>query len=207
MPQRLRSLALVPALVITMLGGQSDAAGPFAPADAVGTLAVADGLEATLFAAEPLLSSPSNIDIDAAGRVWVCEVVNYRGKKDTRDAGDRILILEDTDGDSRADKQTVFYQGRDVDSALGICVIGDGPGRRVVISCAPEVFILHDDNGDLIADRKEILFTKTGRPQHDHSVHAFSVGPDGRFYFNFGNYRRIFIFFSHKRCQYYHFHG
>ena len=187
MPQRLRSLALVPALVITMLGGQSDAAGPFAPADAVGTLAVADGLEATLFAAEPLLSSPSNIDIDAAGRVWVCEVVNYRGKKDTRDAGDRILILEDTDGDSRADKQTVFYQGRDVDSALGICVIGDGPGRRVVISCAPEVFILHDDNGDLIADRKEILFTKTGRPQHDHSVHAFSVGPDGRFYFNFGN--------------------
>ena len=187
MPQRLRSLALVPALVITMLGGQSDAGGPFAPADAVGTLAVADGLEATLFAAEPLLSSPSNIDIDAAGRVWVCEVVNYRGKKDTRDAGDRILILEDTDGDSRADKQTVFYQGRDVDSALGICVIGDGPGRRVVISCAPEVFILHDDNGDLIADRKEILFTKTGRPQHDHSVHAFSVGPDGRFYFNFGN--------------------
>jgi len=166
---------------------KSDAAGPLAPADAVKTLAVADGLEATLFAAEPLLSSPSNIDIDAAGRVWVCEVVNYRGKKDIREAGDRILILEDTDGDGRADRQTVFYQGRDVDSALGICVIGDGPGRRAVISCAPEVFILHDDNGDLVADRKEILFTKTGQPQHDHSVHAFSVGPDGRFYFNFGN--------------------
>ena len=75
------------------------AAGPLAPAGAVETLTLADGLEATLLAAEPLLSSPSNIDIDAAGRVWVCEVVNYRGKKNTRETGDRILVLEDTDGD------------------------------------------------------------------------------------------------------------
>jgi glucose/arabinose dehydrogenase len=49
----------------------------------------------------------------------VCEVVNYRGKKETRPEGDRILVLEDTDGDGRADRQTVFHQGRDVDSALG----------------------------------------------------------------------------------------
>ena len=176
------SLVTIVAIACTSL-----AAGPVAPVDAVETLTLADGLEATLFAAEPLLSSPSNIDIDAAGRVWVCEVTNYRGKKDTRPNGDRILILEDTDGDGEADKQTVFHQGRDVDSALGICVIGEGPGRRAIISCAPEVFVLHDDDGDLVADRKEVLFTKTGRPQHDHSVHAFSVGPDGRLYFNFGN--------------------
>jgi len=157
------------------------------PGDAAATLALPDGLTATLFAAEPLLSSPSDIDVDARGRVWVCEVVNYRGKKNTRPEGDRILVLEDTDGDGRADRQTVFYQGRDVDSALGICVIGDGPGRKAIVSCAPEVFVLHDDDGDLVADRKEVLFTKTGQPQHDHSVHAFVVGPDGRWYFNFGN--------------------
>ena len=83
-------------------------------------LVVPAGLEATLFAAEPLLSSPSDIDVDSRGRVWVCEVLNYRGKKETRAEGDRILVLEDTDGDGRADKQTVFHQGRDVDSALGI---------------------------------------------------------------------------------------
>ncbi|NBV45342.1 MAG: dehydrogenase [Planctomycetia bacterium] len=163
------------------------AGGPVDAADGPGTLALPDGLTATLFAGEPLLSSPSDIDVDAAGRVWVCEVTNYRGRKDTRPEGDRILVLEDTDGDGAADKQTVFHQGRDVDSALGICVIGDGPGRRAIVSCAPEVFILHDDDGDLVADRKEILFTKTGQPQHDHSVHAFVVGPDGRWYFNFGN--------------------
>jgi putative membrane-bound dehydrogenase-like protein len=150
-------------------------------------LAVAEGLEATLFAAEPLLSSPSDIDVDSRGRVWLCEVLNYRGKKDTRPEGDRILVLEDTDGDGRADRQTVFHQGRDVDSALGICVIGEGPGRKVIVSCAPDVFVFHDDDGDLKADRRESLFTKTGIPQHDHSVHAFVVGPDGRWYFNFGN--------------------
>jgi putative membrane-bound dehydrogenase-like protein len=151
------------------------------------TLKLPDDLAATLFAAEPLLSSPSDIDVDARGRVWVCEVLNYRGKKETRKEGDRILVLEDTDGDGKADKQTVFHQGRDVDSALGICVIGEGPGRKVIVSCAPDVFIFHDDDGDLKADRKESLFTKTGVPQHDHSVHAFVVGPDGRWYFNFGN--------------------
>jgi len=150
-------------------------------------LKLPDDLTAMLFAAEPLLSSPSDIDVDSRGRVWVCEVLNYRGKKETRKEGDRILVLEDTDSDGKADKQTVFYQGRDVDSALGICVIGEGPGRKVIVSCAPDVFIFHDDDGDLKADRKESLFTKTGTPQHDHSVHAFTVGPDGRWYFNFGN--------------------
>ena len=165
----------------------SAVANPVAPDDAVATLATPDDLEATLFASEPLLTSPSDIDVDAAGRVWVCEVTNYRGRKDTRPEGDRILALEDTDGDGRADRQTVFYQGRDVDSALGICVLGEGPGRKVIVSCAPNVFVFHDDDGDLVADRKETLFTNTGDPQHDHSVHAFVVGPDGRWYFNFGN--------------------
>ena len=162
-------------------------ASPVTPNDAAATLATPDDLEATLFASEPLLTSPSDIDVDAAGRVWVCEVTNYRGRKDTRPEGDRILVLEDTDGDGRADKQTVFHQGRDVDSALGICVIGEGPGRKVIVSCAPNVFVFHDDDGDLVADRKQVLFTNTGDPQHDHSVHAFVVGPDGRWYFNFGN--------------------
>lgn len=150
-------------------------------------LALADGLAASLVAKEPLLSSPSDIDVDARGRIWVCEVLNYRGKKNTRPEGDRILVLEDTDGDGIADRQTVFHQGSDVDSALGICVIGEGPGRKVIVSCAPDVFVFHDDDGDLKADRRESLFTKTGIPQHDHSVHAFVVGPDGRWYFNFGN--------------------
>ncbi len=173
--------------LLLLLCGVAVAAGPVEPAKGPETLKTPADLTATLFASEPMLSSPSDIDVDARGRVWVCEVMNYRGKQQTRKEGDRILVLEDTNGDGRADQQTVFYQGLDVNSALGICVIGEGAGRKVIVSCAPNIFIFHDDNGDLVADRKESLFTKTGQPQHDHSVHAFSVGPDGRWYFNFGN--------------------
>ncbi|MDP1799455.1 MAG: NPCBM/NEW2 domain-containing protein, partial [Planctomycetaceae bacterium] len=157
--------------------------------DAVSQLEVAPGLEVKLFAGEPTLLSPSNIDIDHLGRVWVCEVVNYRrfANKDHKDReeGDRILVLEDTNGDGTADKTTVFYQGRDVDSAHGICVLGD----RVIISCGDSVFSLYDRDGDLKADpgSKELLFTGISGAQHDHGIHAFVFGPDGKLYFNFGN--------------------
>lgn len=159
------------------------------PEDAVANLDVHPELEATLFAAEPLLKNPSNIDVDHLGRVWVCEVVNYRrfANKDNPDRpeGDRILVLEDTNGDGVADKQTVFYQGKDVDSAHGICVLGD----RVIISCGDSVFSLYDRDGDLKADpdSKEFLFTGISGTQHDHGIHAFVFGPDGKLYFNFGN--------------------
>src|SRR5689334_17879398 len=68
-----------------------------------------EGLEVSLFAAEPMVRNPANMDVDARGRVWVTEGVNYRvwqkwGK--LRPEGDRIVILEDTDGDGVADKET-----------------------------------------------------------------------------------------------------
>jgi putative membrane-bound dehydrogenase-like protein len=153
------------------------------PADAVDSLTVHPELQVQLFASEPMMESPSSIDIDARGRVWVCEVVNYRKHLGERAGGDRILILEDTDGDAKADKSTVFHQGHDVDSAHGICVLGN----KALISCGDEVFWLIDDNGDDKADRKELMFTNIGGAQHDHGIHAFHFGPDGRLYFNFGN--------------------
>ncbi|WP_395741233.1 PVC-type heme-binding CxxCH protein, partial [Prosthecobacter sp.] len=153
------------------------------PADAVTSLTVHPELQVQLFASEPMMESPSSIDIDARGRVWVCEVVNYRKHLGERAEGDRILILEDTDSDAKADKSTVFHQGHDVDSAHGICVLGN----KALISCGDDVFWLIDDNGDDKADRKELMFTKIGGAQHDHGIHAFHFGPDGRLYFNFGN--------------------
>jgi putative membrane-bound dehydrogenase-like protein len=157
------------------------------PADAVKNLDVGKGLQATLFASEPLLLSPANMEIDHLGRVWVSEVVNYRRFRNTefkdRVEGDRILVLEDTDKDGVADKSTVFYQGRDIDSAHGICVLGN----RVIVSALDSVFSLYDDNNDLKADRKEMMFTGISGAQHDHGIHAFVFGPDGKLYFNFGN--------------------
>ena len=130
-------------------------------------------LDATLFASEPAIVSPTNLDIDHRGRVWICEVVNYRRNNGRRPEGDRIVILEDTDGDGVSDKSKVFYQGRDIDSAMGIVVLGN----KVIVSCAPNVFVFHDDDGDDKADRKELLFSKTGVPQHDHSTHSIVFGP------------------------------
>src|SRR5690606_30937222 len=83
------------------------------PIDALSGLDAGEGLEATLFSSEPDLLSPTNIDVDHRGRVWVCEVVNYRHRDGERPEGDRILIFEDADGDGKAETKKVFYQGRD----------------------------------------------------------------------------------------------
>src|SRR5690606_34557279 len=73
------------------------------PKNAVAGLEVSPGLEVKLFASEPMMGNPTNFDIDAKGRVWICEAVNYRNQYNPnnpkRAEGDRILILEDKNGD------------------------------------------------------------------------------------------------------------
>jgi putative membrane-bound dehydrogenase-like protein len=144
-------------------------------------------LELTLFASEPMVTNPTNMDIDDRGRIWITEAYNYRNhlnpKNPIKGEGDRVLILEDTNGDGKADKSTVFYQGTDINAALGIAVFGN----KVFVSVSPNVFVFTDENGDDIPDKKEILFTGIGGVQHDHGMHAFTFGPDGKLYFNYGN--------------------
>src|SRR5262249_58118862 len=114
------------------------------PARAVANLDVHPELRATLFASEPDITNPTNLDVDHRGPVWICDVKNYRRHNGKRPEGDRILILEDTDGDGKADKVKVFYQGRDVDSAMGISVLGN----KVIVSCSPSVLIFTFDAND-----------------------------------------------------------
>jgi putative membrane-bound dehydrogenase-like protein len=157
------------------------------PENALKNLKVADGLRAQLFASEPVMSNPTNIDIDDKGRVWVCEAYNYRpaiNGNPTKKEGDRILILEDTNGDGIADKNSVFYQGPEIASPLGIWVMGN----KVIVSQSPYVWLFTDENNDGKADKKEVLLISHSEGiQHDHGMHAFVFGPDGKFYFNFGN--------------------
>ncbi len=156
------------------------------PKDSLQSLEVADGMKAELFASEPMLLSPSSIDIDHKGRVWVAEIVNYRGHNGKRAEGDRIIILEDTDGDGVADESKTYYQGRDIDSPHGVCVLGN----KVIVSAGEQVLIFTDNNGDDKPDDKKVLFNVIGGKQHDHGIHAFCFGPDGKLYFNFGNASR-----------------
>ncbi|MBN8247029.1 MAG: HEAT repeat domain-containing protein [Verrucomicrobia bacterium] len=149
---------------------------------------VAEGLTVGLFAAEPMVVNPTDLDVDARGRVWVTEGANYRSTFQKwgllRPEGDRIQILEDTNGDGAADAVKTFYQDPSINTALGLCVLGN----RVIVSASPCIFVLTDTDGDDVADRRELLFTTNPKSaDHDHAAHAFVFGPDGKLYFNFGN--------------------
>ena len=109
-------------------------------------LYVPDDLEATLWAEAPLFYNPTNMDIDAKGRVWVTEAVNYRdfntkpGERLThKKKGDRVVILEDKDGDGKAESSKVFVEDTLLTAPLGIAVLGN----KVIVSCAPNLIVLH----------------------------------------------------------------
>ena len=159
------------------------------PQDEQPLLFLPDDLEASLWAESPMFYNPTNIDVDFRGRIWVTEAVNYRNfNNDSTRAlhhpeGDRVVILEDTDGDGKADHSKVFVQDKDLLSPLGIAVIGN----RVFVSCSPNLIVYTDENGDDVPDKKEIFLTGFGGLDHDHSLHAVVGGPDGNLYFNTGN--------------------
>lgn len=161
--------------------------GPGAAKEFLKTMKVADGLEVTPFASEPLFCNPTAMDIDERGRVWVTETVNYgetTKKIPLRDkAGDRVVILEDTNHDGLADTRKVFYQGNDINCPYGIGVFGN----KAIVSASPNVFVLTDTNRNDKFDTKELFFANVGGHDRDHSIHSFVFGPDGKFYFNFGN--------------------
>lgn len=151
------------------------------------TFAVPEGLEATLWATSPQLFNPANMDIDSKGRIWVSEGVNYRSKGGRRAAGDRIVVLEDTDGDGVADKSHTFVQDPELTCPLGVAVFDN----VVVVSNTPDLIVYTDVNRDGVfdpkVDKKEVLLTGFMQKQHDHSLHAVFGGPDGRWYFSNGN--------------------
>jgi len=172
--------------------GDATRSGPGNAKDQLARMKVADGLEVGLFGLEPMVVNPADMDVDHRGRVWVTEGANYRSSFQKwgvlRPDGDRIQILEDTDGDGIADKAKTFYQDLSINTALGICVLGN----KVIVSSAPYIFVLTDTDGDDVADKRELLFTTdVGQADHDHAAHAFVFGPDGKLYFNCGNAGRV----------------
>jgi putative membrane-bound dehydrogenase-like protein len=153
----------------------------------LGIFTVPKDLEVTVWAESPDLRNPTNMDIDAAGRIWVTEGVNYRRHKDRDPRGDRIVVLEDTDKDGRADKSTVFVQEPTLVAPLGIAVIDN----RIVVSNAPDLIVYTDVNRNQkfepAIDTREVLLTGFDGRNHDHALHSVTFGPDGRWYFSQGN--------------------
>ena len=148
---------------------------------------VPDGLEVTVWATSPQLFNPTNIDVDKDGRIWAAEGVRYRRNHERQPEGDRIVVLEDTDGDGIADSSHTFVKEPLLVAPLGVAVIDN----KIVVSQPPHLLVYTDVDRDLkfdaAKDKREILLTGFNGQNHDHSLHSVTVGPDGKWYFNSGN--------------------
>jgi putative membrane-bound dehydrogenase-like protein len=165
---------------ILFIGGRASLA-QLSPDEELKTLRAADGIDVAVFACEPLITNPAAIDVDTHGRVWVAEIQWYRGGAKSPPA-DKIKVLEDTDGDGRADKATVFAE--DLFCPMSICVAGD----KVFVATSPDMWVYEDKNGDLKADgppRK--LLTGFGGQNHDHGAHSLTLGPDHKWWMSHGD--------------------
>ena len=153
---------------------------------------VPDGLEVTLWASSPLLQNPTNIDIDKDGRIWVAEGVRYRSHHARQPEGDRIVVLQDTDGDGKADTTHTFVQEPALIAPLGVSVIDN----KIVVAQPPDLIVYTDVDRNLrfdpAVDKRDVLLTGFQGINHDHSLHSVTVGPDGKWIFNAGNTGAMF---------------
>jgi putative membrane-bound dehydrogenase-like protein len=151
------------------------------------TFHLPDDLEVTLWAASPDLHNPTNLDIDHAGRIWVTEGINYRRHSGRSREGDAIRVLQDTNGDGKADSSHVFVREKGLEAPLGIAVFDN----VIIVSNTPDIIVYTDVDRNLIfdpaIDKREVLLTGFEQAQHDHSLHSITHGPDGRLYFSNGN--------------------
>ncbi len=180
------TMALAGCAVSAVAAGQAEAPAPsnLVP---VNYFKVPEGLEVTVWARSPQLRNPTNMDIDAQGRIWVTEGVNYRRHKDRDAKGDRVVVLEDTDLDGRADSASTFVQEPTLVAPLGIAVLDN----RIIVSNAPDLIVYTDVNRDrrfdAAVDKREVLLSGFDGRNHDHALHSVTFGPDGRWYFSQGN--------------------
>ncbi len=169
--------------------------------EAIKKMTVPAGYEVRNFASEPMIINPVAMTWDHRGRLWVVELYEYpKGAKETNDyqktatdevwhpvvksgvgnGRDRVIILEDTDNDGKADKRTVFVEGLSLATAI-LCGY-DG----VFIGQAPNMFFFRDTNGDDKADEYKTVLTGFGLEDRHELLNSFTWGPDGWMYFTHG---------------------
>jgi len=130
---------------------------PFSPADAQKFMQTRGEFDIQLFASEPDIIKPIFFTFDERGRLWAIETLDYPNVVTNGAPGrDRIKILEDTDGDGRADKVTVFADGLNIPTSL---VFANG---GVIVSAMPDFLFLQDTDGDDRADVRRPLVSGWG---------------------------------------------
>ncbi|MDB6109790.1 MAG: dehydrogenase [Pedosphaera sp.] len=153
---------------------------PLSSAEALQTLKVAPGFRVELVASEPMVEDPVAMAFDPDGRMWVVEMRGYMPNVDGKDEDQpigRIVVLEDTDGDGKPDKRTIFADG--LVMPRGICLVRDG----VLVAEPPKLWFMRDTDGDGKADEKtEVAKDYGNRTSIEHTANGLVWSLDNWIY-------------------------
>ena len=153
---------------------------PFSPAESIDRMTVPDGFSVKLFASEPTIGQPIAFTFDDRGRVWLVECYSHPNWKP--EGKDRVVILEDTNGDGTHDKRTVFW---DKGRYLSGIALGHG---GVYLCNTPELIFIPDADQDDVPDAEpEALLDGWILGNHNNVVNNLNFGPDGWLYGCIGN--------------------
>lgn len=155
------------------------------PEDALKAFNVAEGFEINLWASEvefPNLENPVQFAFDARGRIWVTTMPTYPQYLPGTKVHDKVLIYEDTNGDGKADKETIFADGLHIPTGIEL---GDG---GAYVAQQPNLMFLKDTDGDDVADERKLVLTGFDSGDSHHSIGAFEWGPGGDLYFAEGTF-------------------
>ena len=168
---------LVSPLAVFAQGGLKDIPDPSVDAE-LASFKLPPGMKVNLFASDPMISKPVQMNWDAAGRLWLVSSPMYPMIAPGQKEDDQVLVLEDADGDGTADKATSFAGGLNVPTAV---VPGDG---GAYVANSTEILFLKDTDGDGRADLRQVVLSGFGTEDTHHLIHTFRFGPEGMLWFN-----------------------
>jgi len=148
---------------------------PRSPVEAASAMTVPAGFRVEVVAAEPDIVNPVAMTFDERGRIWITESLEYP-RREPGPGRDRVKVLEDTNGDGKADRFTIFAEGLNIPSGIAI---GHG---GVWVANSPDILFLQDRDGDGKADSKEVVATGFGRSDTHELPNSLTWGPDGWLY-------------------------
>ena len=127
------------------------------------------------------------MDFDAHGRLWVTEGIDYNQGLRVQ-AGRSIMVVEDKDGDGKADHSHPFVTEKEMRHASSGIAVFD---NRIVLSATPSIIVYTDVDRNTVfdpkVDKREVFLTGFQNKNHDHTVHAVVGAPSGQWHFSFGN--------------------